>query len=786
MERTGTWVGAVVMAFLVALAAGVVLGTVVQTQFNLLALQNLGVAISLEARWTATVHDLLHFAPLYAALLGASFMLSQAIAARVVTWLPDWMRRPAHSIAGAAGLWAAFAITNALLPMPTLIAATRSAPGLLAMLLTAAFAGWLFARLTATSGSSRSRAVAPVIAGALALGAVGSADTVRAQGVEDYQVETVASGLEHPWSIAFLPDGGALVTERAGRLRRITPEGQLVSDPIAGVPPVFNNAQAGLFDVVLSPDFADDRRIFLAYACGTEAANHLCVARARLLDDQLSEVDEIFRATPAKAGSAHYGGRMVWLPDDTLVVTLGDGFDYREQAQKLSSHLGKIVRLNQDGSAPADNPFVGREGALPEIYSYGHRNVQGLVYDAREDLLIAHEHGPRGGDEINVIEPGQNYGWPVITYGIDYTGAMITPYTAREGMKQPLLHWTPSIAPSGMTRYRGHLFPEWQGDLLVGALAARNVHRVTLNGLQAKDAGTLFAALGARIRDVATGPDGALYLLTDSPDGKLLRVTPTAGGSAPRSDVSLSLSQEQLEWIGEQIFRNECASQTRCLVHWNDGEAFPSLGIGHFIWYPAGVDGRFVESFPALVAFMRRRNVTLPEWLAGLRPFDAPWADRDEFLNVSESSKVDELRTFLLKTRAVQTEFIHRRASESLSRVVAAAPESKRAEVKARVAALSETPGGVYALIDYVNFKGEGLVETERYQGEGWGLLQVLLAMSGQPGETALAQFREAAGHVLSRRANNASSAIERERWLPGWLKRLETYVEPGRAMVSE
>jgi glucose/arabinose dehydrogenase len=336
----------------------------------------------------------------------------------------------------------------------------------------------------------------------------------------------MVAGLEHPWSLAFLPDGGALVTERAGRLRLVSGNWELTREPIAGVPTVFNDAQAGLFDVLLSPDFEADQTLFLAYACGTAAANHLCVARGQLQGMALKDVVEIFRAKPAKQGSAHYGGRMAWLPDGTLIVTLGDGFDYREQAQDLSSHLGKIVRLNPDGTAPADNPFVDREDALPEIYSYGHRNVQGLVYDSVEGLLISHEHGPRGGDEINIIEPGHNYGWPVITHGIDYTGAMITPFVEREGMEQPLLHWTPSIAPSGMTRYRGELFPDWQGNLLVGALADRSVHRVTLEGRQASDVETMLEELGERIRDVATGPEGAVYLLTDSADGRVLRLLP--------------------------------------------------------------------------------------------------------------------------------------------------------------------------------------------------------------------------------------------------------------------
>ncbi|PPI83118.1 glucose sorbosone dehydrogenase [Marinobacter maroccanus] len=516
-----------VISFLVALVVGVILGTVVQTQLNLLALQAMGVAVELDARVSATVHDLASFAPLYLILFGVSFLVSQSVAAVVSKFVGRGLRVPLFALAGAVGLWAALMIVNALAPMPTLIAATRSAGGLLAILATAAFAGALFARLTAKSFAGVSvRASNAVLACCLTAGLGSMPGPVQAQSSGDYTVETVTSGLEHPWSLAFLPDGGALVTERAGRLRRISADWELGQEPISGVPPVFDDAQAGLFDVLLSQDFEADQAVFLAYACGTASANHLCVARGQLQGMALTGVVEIFRAKPAKRGSAHYGGRMAWLPDGTLIVTLGDGFDYREQAQDLSSHLGKIVRLNPDGSAPADNPFVRRDDALPEIYSYGHRNVQGLVYDSVEGLLIAHEHGPRGGDEINIIEPGRNYGWPVITHGIDYTGAMITPFVEREGMEQPLLHWTPSIAPSGMTRYRGELFPGWQGNLLVGALADESVHRVTLDGRQASDTETMFEELGERIRDVATGPDGGVYLLTDNADGRILRIVP--------------------------------------------------------------------------------------------------------------------------------------------------------------------------------------------------------------------------------------------------------------------
>ncbi|SNC67589.1 Glucose/arabinose dehydrogenase, beta-propeller fold [Marinobacter sp. es.048] len=516
-----------VISFLVALLVGVVLGTVVQTQLNLLALQAMGVAVGLDARVSATVHDLASFAPLYLILFGVSFLVSQSVAATVSRLVGRGLRVPLFALAGAAGLWTALMIVNALAPMPTLIAATRSAGGLLAMLLTAAFAGALFARLTAKPFAGVSGHTSKtLLACCLAAGLGPLPGPAQAQSSGDYTVETVTSGLEHPWSLAFLPGGGALVTERAGQLRRISGEWELEPKAITGVPPVFNDAQAGLFDVLLSPEFDSNQEIFLAYACGAASANHLCVARGQLQSMALREVVEIFRAKPAKQGSAHYGGRMAWLPDGTLIVTLGDGFDYREQAQDLSSHLGKIVRLNPDGTAPDDNPFVGRDEALPEIYSYGHRNVQGLVYDSVEDLLIAHEHGPRGGDEINIIEPGHNYGWPVITHGIDYTGAMITPFVEQEGMEQPLLHWTPSIAPSGMTRYRGDLFPDWQGNLLVGALADKSVHRVTLEARQASDVETLFEALGERVRDVATGPDGAVYLLTDSANGRLLRIVP--------------------------------------------------------------------------------------------------------------------------------------------------------------------------------------------------------------------------------------------------------------------
>ena len=346
----------------------------------------------------------------------------------------------------------------------------------------------------------------------------------RVQALE-YRVETVAKGLEFPWSLAFLPDGRMLVTERAGRLRVIE-DGKLLAEPVAGLPPIFVSGQAGLFEVLADPEFASNHTIYLSFAHGDERKNHTRVIRAQLDGNALKEVVPIFTVTPGKRGDAHYGGRMAWLPDGTLVIGTGDGFNYREQAQKLNNHLGKIVRINRDGSVPANNPFVDNGKALPEIYSLGHRNVQGMVFDAATGTLFAHEHGARGGDEINVILPGRNYGWPLITFGVDYSGAIISPFTEKPGLEQPLLQWTPSIAPAGMTMYRGALFPQWQGSLLISALAGQVVQRVPMVDAKAGAQETLFAELRTRLRDVRTGPDGAVYLLTDKAFGRVLRVLP--------------------------------------------------------------------------------------------------------------------------------------------------------------------------------------------------------------------------------------------------------------------
>lgn len=365
----------------------------------------------------------------------------------------------------------------------------------------------------------------------LAIGGLSILSTPAAFANERYVTDVLVDGLEHPWGLTTLPDGRMLVTERAGRMRVIERDGTLVETPVSGLPDVWVNAQAGLFEVKVAPDYAQTSRIYWSYACGSRNDSSTCLARGVLNESasgslSLSQVEELFRSSPGRTGSAHYGGRFVFLPDETIVLGLGDGFDYREQAQKPQNHLGSVVRMNFDGSVPNDNPFVGLSQADPLTYSYGHRNVQGIIYDERTDRLYTNEHGPRGGDELNLMSPGANYGWPLITSGVDYNYARITPYTSLPGMKAPILEWTPSIAPSGMTQYRGDAFTQWQGDLLISALAKKKVVRVRIENGRAAEQDTLFTELDRRIRYVYTGTDGLIYLLTDHEDGELIRVQP--------------------------------------------------------------------------------------------------------------------------------------------------------------------------------------------------------------------------------------------------------------------
>jgi len=338
------------------------------------------------------------------------------------------------------------------------------------------------------------------------------------------RVETVARGLEYPWALAFLPDGRMLVTERLGRLRIVERDGR-VSEPLAGVPEVQAHGQGGLLDVAVDPRFADNRLVYLSYAePGADGTAGTAVARGRLGEGRLNDIRVIYRQQPKVRGGAHFGSRLVFARDGTLFVTQGDRFAYSDGAQDLSVGIGKIVRINKDGSVPRDNPFVGRAGARPEIWSYGHRNVQSAALHPRNGQLWTVEHGARGGDELNRPEAGKNYGWPVITYGVDYSGAKIGEGTAKPGMEQPVYYWDPVIAPSGMTFYTGDAFPDWKGSLFIGSLQPGVLVRLTLKDGRVAREERYLGDLRERIRDVRQGPDGLLYLLTDSGDGRILRV----------------------------------------------------------------------------------------------------------------------------------------------------------------------------------------------------------------------------------------------------------------------
>jgi glucose/arabinose dehydrogenase len=337
---------------------------------------------------------------------------------------------------------------------------------------------------------------------------------------------TVAEGLEHPWGLAFLPDGRALVTERPGRLRIVATDGQ-VGLALAGVPGVAAVNQGGLLDVAIDPEFENNGLVYLSYTEPRDGANGTTVARGRLADAGLEDVQVIFRQQPAVAGGHHFGSRLVFAHDGRLFVTLGDRGSQRARAQTLDSHLGKVVRIERDGGVPGDNPFAGIAGALPEVWSYGHRNVQGAALHPVTGELWTNEHGPRGGDELNRTLPGLNYGWPVATYGTEYSGATISERPTAPGVEAPVHHWVPSIATSGLIFYTGDRFPQWRGNAFIGGLKSQQLVRLELEGNRVvREERLLRGEIRQRVRDVEQGPDGLIYLLTDEGKGRLLRLEP--------------------------------------------------------------------------------------------------------------------------------------------------------------------------------------------------------------------------------------------------------------------
>lgn len=342
----------------------------------------------------------------------------------------------------------------------------------------------------------------------------------------DITVTTLAEGLVHPWGMAFLPNGDLLVTERAGGIQRLSKDGKL-SGRLNNVPEVVAQNQGGMLDIAIDPDFASNSTIYFCYSKASEEegkpGSSSSVAKATLTDSGLENVNVIFSADSIVDNGFHFGCRLAFDAEKHLYITMGDRYKYMKEAQNTDNHFGKIVRINRDGSAVKDNPFI--DGNAPEVFSYGHRNVQGVTVHPQTGAVWAMEHGPKGGDEINILERGANYGWPVITYGVDYSGDIISDKTHMDGMKQPWLYWDPSIAPSGLTFYQGDMFKEWNGDVLVGSLKFTHLRRIKVEDGKPGEQFEYIRDNHDRIRDVEVGPEGAIYLLTDAPNGKVLKLT---------------------------------------------------------------------------------------------------------------------------------------------------------------------------------------------------------------------------------------------------------------------
>jgi glucose/arabinose dehydrogenase len=372
----------------------------------------------------------------------------------------------------------------------------------------------------------------PFAALLLVAAAPAAAVAQEAQSTEQARIEvsTIAEGLDHPWGIAILPDGSMLVTERSGALRRVDSNGTL-GKPIDGVPEVDARDQGGLLDITLHPNFAQNRMLYLSFSEPGDGGNSTAVARAQLSEDhsKLNDLRVIFSQKPKLDSTKHFGSRIVFDREGKIYVGLGERFHekFRKQAQDLKSHLGKVVRLNEDGSIPDDNPFVGRVDALPEIWSYGHRNIQAAALHPDSGKFWEIEHGPKGGDEVNIPQPGKNYGWPVVSHGVNYDGTPVgTGKKEAPSMENPIYTWTPVIAPSGMIFYSGKAFPEWKGDLFVGGLRATALVRLELEGEKVVSEERLLTNFGYRIRDVAEGPEGEIVVITDEDNGRIIRISP--------------------------------------------------------------------------------------------------------------------------------------------------------------------------------------------------------------------------------------------------------------------
>ena len=532
-----------IIAFMAAVIATAIVGSVVQTQVSLAALIALGVPVPWRVGLSTTLQDLVSFGSVMAAIAGASLLFALSAGHFATRVFQDRWRVPILGLAGVVGIWVGFIVMALFTPMPSLVAAARGPSGLLAMSLTGLIGGLVFAYLTSPRASPAQRrpfgwsaarwGVAAVLLATVPAVLIAklsaAAANVRPPDATGYVVESVATGLAFPWTVAFLPDGRRIVTERAGRLTSLAPDGARSEISLSGLPPIHRGGGNGLMDMAVDPDFASNAFVYFTMSYGDAAANGTRLVRATLRADRIDDVKTLFEST-AKTADGNNGGRIAFLRDGTLILSVGDGLRWREEAQNPANHLGKLVRLDRDGHAPADNPFVGRTGTASELFSIGHRNVQGVAVDPADGSLLISDHGPRGGDEINAVVAGANYGWPAVTGGLDYSYARVTPFRRLENYQAPLLEWTPSIAPAGLAVYDGALFPGWRGDLFVPALRERTLRRVIRQNGRIVGQELLLADRKERIRDVQAAPDGSLYVLTDGPDASLLRLVPAPPG----------------------------------------------------------------------------------------------------------------------------------------------------------------------------------------------------------------------------------------------------------------
>ena len=536
----------VTLALLAAVTTTAVVASILQTQINVQALVGLGASVPLSTRLMVTAEDAGRFGPIMAAISAAALLPAMLLATMLARRLPRAWRTRLLCVSAVIALWVAIKVMGLFTPMPALVEATRSGLGLLLISLAGLPGGLVYARMTRPEAQAVPNTAKRYLAAALLLLLLPAACFLAlspraAPQVPDadasrYTVQTLITGLDRPWSVASLPDGRRLITLMGGHVVVVPAQGDSATPFSGNALPVAidlkglafeQGTTSGLLDVVLDPAFAQNGLVYLSMVYGEHGNTGVGILRARLVGERLQDVRMFFR-TPLSASSGNFGGRMAFLRDGTLALTVGDGLDWRERAQDRASYLGKVLRLDPQGRAPQDNPFHGQAGVVPEMLSLGHRNPQGIALDPASGELLISEHGARGGDEINLIVAGENYGWPVVTGGIDYSFARVTPFNRLAPYRDPELTWTPSIAPAGLAVYDGDLFPQWQGDLFVPALKERSLRRVVREQGKIVGQALMLKDLNERIRDVKVAHDGSLYVLTDGHDARLLRIAPAS------------------------------------------------------------------------------------------------------------------------------------------------------------------------------------------------------------------------------------------------------------------